>query len=301
MHFLFNSLCVISWVSGRPSSKREWVDSVLHGGGGSHIHGFPSYDETHYILDSYAQWNPLFTRRILTGISVKCRPLWAYWLSGTGLWHDPVDVRKYLEALSKDLMASILNEEAELIDECASQNTTEQFLASLKKYRSPKSSDTTHLESIGGWPNYGKSFFTSLHHAREPTSLTTPFYAYLRTLQALNSQATTPSNDEMQRDNRVIAALIAQREILWMPFVNPDGYIDIAEGADPNIRKNRRITCDKKRSTQSGPTRPSLLQRLLPPQRTPNINLHENGLPDYHEGVDINRNYDDHFVQAHNP
>ncbi|KAH7648218.1 hypothetical protein FG379_000142 [Cryptosporidium bovis] len=97
----------------------------------------------------------------------------------------------------------------------------------------------------------GKPSFllTSLHHSREPAGLTTGIYFISKLL-----------DDFITKKNPHATYILSNTEIWFVPFINPDGYVEIELTKNYGIRKNRRKTCN------SG-------------------NVQD-------DGVDINRNYD---------
>lgn len=112
---------------------------------------------------------------------------------------------------------------------------------------------------------------TSLHHAREPASLTVVLNFATQVLDLAHEAYLNPLDNSMgSLAGRVSKNLLLTRGFVILPFVNPDGYVAIETTGDTSIRKNRRQTCP------SGGTSGK-------------------------QGVDLNRNYDYNFASLHTP
>ena len=77
--------------------------------------------------------------------------------------------------------------------------------------------------------------YTALHHAREPQSMATIVYFMYYLLEAYN--------DPAHPDHDWVVFLIHNRELYFVPVVNPDGYVYV-EQVDLYWRKNRRNNGD---------------------------------------------------------
>ncbi len=73
--------------------------------------------------------------------------------------------------------------------------------------------------------------YTALHHAREPQSMATVMYFMYYLLEAYN--------DPAHPDHDWVVFLVNNRELYFVPVVNPDGYVYV-EQVDLYWRKNRR-------------------------------------------------------------
>mmetsp|Transcript_4770 Transcript_4770/g.18031 ORF Transcript_4770/g.18031 Transcript_4770/m.18031 type:complete len:683 (-) Transcript_4770:225-2273(-) len=85
-----------------------------------------------------------------------------------------------------------------------------------------------------GEPDRPQILFTALMHAREPASLTVVLYIMGHLLELYS-----------QRDPLAVYA-VENRELWFIPFVNPDGYIANQKSGRPGVRKNGRPTCANK-------------------------------------------------------
>lgn len=133
-----------------------------------------------------------------------------------------------------------------------------------------------------GTAGSGRLLVTALHHAREPTSLTATMHFYRYLLGSLSDwyrrgDLKVPGRSETRTETpgvaRLIPSMMLEREVLYMPFVNPDGYVAIERTGNRNIRKNQRPTCSS--APKSG---------------------HVLAL----NGVDLNRNYATAWAKKHN-
>lgn len=240
------------------SIQNRWVDSVINGGQGSHLYGFPSLQETLSILDIYTNKNKEISSKVLVGVSFECRPIYGYWIS-----HSERDSK----GIQKALLDSIKSEEQLFIENC---DNIAEVLQSLDDEL------PSNISDLAASPE-GKLLCTSLHHAREPLSLTTPFYAHIHLLE-----------NEVE-----YAPLLETKEWMWLPFVNPDGYEAVRTSGNELIRKNRRITCNKQ-------NRKLLIDALMRVFGNKSINIHERNKLSERDGVDINRNYGFKFSVEHN-
>ncbi|RMF58697.1 MAG: T9SS C-terminal target domain-containing protein [Calditrichaeota bacterium] len=77
--------------------------------------------------------------------------------------------------------------------------------------------------------------YTALHHAREPQSMATIMYFMYYVLEAYN--------DPGHPDHDWVVFLLENRELYFIPVVNPDGYVYV-EQQDLYWRKNRRNNGD---------------------------------------------------------
>lgn len=140
--------------------------------------------------------------------------------------------------------------------------TTAQLESFLKSVAT-KYSDLAQLTSVGksfesrtiyalclgqcASPNVPQVFFNAMHHSREPVSMMTLVY-FIQYLV----------NGYLRGDPKV-AHILHNRQLWFVPLVNPDGYeYNIHHRNDLWQRKNRRPSCAKH---------------------------------DSHQGVDLNRNY----------
>lgn len=305
--------------NGKYFSYRH-VDALLNEGKGSHFGGFPSYTESNAVLSSLRRWNPLFVHQILVGVSYQCRPMWSYLITAEGALDKPrFEERK--EKLIAALLEDIWEEENGWLESRCEQQTAypQTPAANLQAVGNSNNRVNTSDTSLDASPRQlvtwirnelrlyrtkmghmkgsragetmaaltvssGKILITSLHHAREPVSLTAPLSAFSIIAHALSNwysggEKVMTKKDSTILHSHILPTLMLQREVLFVPFVNPDGYVAIELTNNTDIRKNQRPTCLN-----------SSLEGMLP-------------VPGFHEaelnGVDLNRNYDSSWVQDH--
>ncbi|EZG81179.1 putative carboxypeptidase [Gregarina niphandrodes] len=131
---------------------------------------------------------------------------------------------------------------------------------------------------VFGYADRGRVLMTALHHAREPTSLTASFTVFYGIVDSLNKLALDPAVGRSDPEDGLVSqnalgSLMSGRDIVFVPFVNPDGYRAIELTRNPMIRKNQRPTCT------NNPTNSTALLN----------------------GIDLNRNYGSTFVREHSP
>lgn len=272
------------------------IDQLINGGTGSHYGGYPSYQETMAILNAITTRNPLIVKPFVAGISVECRPIYVFMLSGLGFRKSAQEYNEQLIAMQQNLALSMLEEESVLFEACKNSSTsTGEDVAKFWSHVDARWS--TYTKEISDTVvDVGGVMFTALHHAREPTSLTVPLNTFhFLTEQVGNWVRSVVQNETttaIPRIAQVATALVAEGDIYFVPFVNPDGYAAIDRGGDTWIRKNRRRTCTAKPYKAPLTMQESIRERLHPvtnPKKKPLAS----------EGVDLNRNYDNNFKSAH--
>lgn len=82
---------------------------------------------------------------------------------------------------------------------------------------------------------------TSMHHSREPASLTSGIYFVSKLLE-----------DAVYKQDPASYFLLSNIDVWYVPFVNPDGYAAIERTRNYGIRKNQRKTCNSGRSDEDG-------------------------------------------------
>eukprot|EP01056_Protomagalhaensia_sp_Gyna25_P000572 Protomagalhaensia_sp_Gyna_25__571@NODE_126_length_5040_cov_41_993801_g99_i0_p1_GENE_NODE_126_length_5040_cov_41_993801_g99_i0NODE_126_length_5040_cov_41_993801_g99_i0_p1_ORF_typecomplete_len610_score107_88Peptidase_M14/PF00246_24/1_3e42AstE_AspA/PF04952_14/0_05_NODE_126_length_5040_cov_41_993801_g99_i06012430 len=297
--------------------SRSWVDGVVNGGQGSHHGGFPSLDETVDILKSLSTSNPNLVRRFVAGISVECRPMPLYLLSGMHL-HSPQTVgeaslRHRARVLQRDLASDLILQDGVLIRSCANSTLFPQhrnlWQRILTEYSVPTlaatnennthgtSMDRKEEDGIDWSKSRGGVLLTALHHAREPASLTVPLNLfYWMTSSVVNWML----DSNPSREESLAVSVLRDRDVFFLPFVNPDGYAAIDRGGDPDLRKNRRRTCSKPSVTTLNELHAArhshnvllqLREKLHPPADPIQS-------PSLVDGVDLNRNYDSYFSSS---
>lgn len=101
-------------------------------------------------------------------------------------------------------------------------------------------------ESENVYPNIKLSnkpafLLTSMHHSREPASLTSGIYFVSKLLE-----------DAVYKKDPASYFLLSNIDVWYVPFVNPDGYAAIERTHNYKIRKNQRKTCNSGRSDEDG-------------------------------------------------
>eukprot|EP01054_Gregarina_sp_Poly1_P007831 Gregarina_sp_Poly_1__7830@NODE_443_length_8344_cov_221_121421_g361_i0_p3_GENE_NODE_443_length_8344_cov_221_121421_g361_i0NODE_443_length_8344_cov_221_121421_g361_i0_p3_ORF_typecomplete_len621_score78_26Peptidase_M14/PF00246_24/4_8e38AstE_AspA/PF04952_14/0_00077_NODE_443_length_8344_cov_221_121421_g361_i047866648 len=293
-------LCCI-WLLGF-ALREEYIDRLINGGAGSHYGGFPSFNETLFILNSLRKANPLFVQRFVGGISVECRPLYAYLLTGMGLRESTEVFDTHMSDISRRLARSIMKEDRILVNACANSAPDATFTHLWRSFVSRwrtfagVDADIDIDFNTSALHFKGTVLLTALHHAREPTSLTVPlhlFHFLVRHLGYWTMAAATRQPEKASRLDNVSAALVMDRDIFFVPFVNPDGYVAIEKQGAIDIRKNRRRTCTSPPKHKL----PFSLEEGVRESLYPLTNPDE--APSLSDGVDLNRNYDNHFESAH--
>ncbi|KAF7457446.1 zinc carboxypeptidase superfamily protein [Cryptosporidium felis] len=106
----------------------------------------------------------------------------------------------------------------------------------LEKEKYSKQSSSDELST--GKPSF---LLTSMHHSREPASLTTGIYFVSKLLE-----------DSIYKQDPSSYFLMSSIDIWYVPLVNPDGYAAIERTRNFGIRKNQRKTCNSGRSDEDG-------------------------------------------------
>eukprot|EP01053_Blabericola_migrator_P007697 Blabericola_migrator_1__7696@NODE_392_length_9038_cov_131_832349_g80_i1_p2_GENE_NODE_392_length_9038_cov_131_832349_g80_i1NODE_392_length_9038_cov_131_832349_g80_i1_p2_ORF_typecomplete_len590_score67_26Peptidase_M14/PF00246_24/1_3e41_NODE_392_length_9038_cov_131_832349_g80_i125354304 len=272
--------------------RSEWIDSVINSGGGTHYGGFPSYNESLSILKHLSNVNPAYVTPFITGISVECRPLYLFQLSGKGLSNTTTHTIESAR-LQSNFAFSIMREDGVLVRSCSTSKELPQYQRLWQRFL-VKWNDTAQSKIVDTVKDdRGKILITALHHAREPASLTVT----LNSFHFLSSHAGNwiAGFNSVSRLDLLCASLLDDRDVFVMPFVNPDGYVAIEAGGDINIRKNRRRTCSK-----GAPNHLRSEGNEVEAKRQQRYPLTDSdSTPSAVDGVDLNRNYDCFFTVSH--
>ncbi|OII74481.1 carboxypeptidase [Cryptosporidium ubiquitum] len=116
----------------------------------------------------------------------------------------------------------------------------------IEAYRIGFFGKNNDLDSESSYPNIkpgNKPAFllTSMHHSREPASLTTGIYFVSKLLE-----------DAVYKQDPASYFLLSNIDVWYVPFVNPDGYAAIERTRNYGIRKNQRKTCNSGRPDEEG-------------------------------------------------
>eukprot|EP01055_Gregarina_sp_Pseudo9_P002526 Gregarina_sp_Pseudo_9__2525@NODE_27_length_5599_cov_16_826439_g25_i0_p1_GENE_NODE_27_length_5599_cov_16_826439_g25_i0NODE_27_length_5599_cov_16_826439_g25_i0_p1_ORF_typecomplete_len623_score151_19Peptidase_M14/PF00246_24/4_8e38AstE_AspA/PF04952_14/0_08_NODE_27_length_5599_cov_16_826439_g25_i020873955 len=267
------------------------IDGLINNGTGTHYGGYPSFSETIAILDTLAETNPLLVKSFVAGISVECRPLHLYMLTGLGLRMPSPSFKTHIQNIERALATQTVREDRLLVTSCAS--TSNDTFAEFWTRMLNKWSAEEPVAATTPVKDQGSVLMTAVHHAREPTSLTVPLNLFFFLTHWVGNWTHAVALERPVRHMAsVAAALVAHRDVYLLPFVNPDGYVAIERGGDINIRKNRRRTCG-----QRGPRVPLSLEEALREKLHPLTDSRRKALAS--DGVDLNRNYDNSFAVLH--
>lgn len=196
------------------------------------LDGFPSHSEALSVLNYMVKWNPLFVARIPTGVSYECNLIWGYWLSGTGAIdrkNKERRVRYLTQQFVKDIKAE---EEWWLKTRCQNHSeSVNKLLHRMEQLDAPNDQHTSAEPTDSTDPinqHDGRMLLTALHHAREPSTLTATMYTFVYLASTLadwyrgRMPVVKGSNSHL-----MVPSLMLHRELLYVPFVNPDGYLAI--------------------------------------------------------------------------
>jgi murein tripeptide amidase MpaA len=186
---------------------------------------FPTYNETEYFFQESMKLYPHLITRFPIGVSYENRTLFGYRI------HNMTKKSRCI------LKQSSLSDSKETI-----------FDIKLKKCQVPLFSKSKSFSMVSLidrlqntrtiQTNYRREcpriLLTALHHAREPLSLTTLLYFIQKLIYTAEHEKT---------GNDLSRYLLEYRDIVLIPFVNPDGYIAIEKSRYFLKRKNARPTC----------------------------------------------------------
>lgn len=253
-------------------NQSNWREDLDHGS----LKGFPTYAEAVRFLGVLLLTYPTLLRRFPIGISYEGRILYAYALRNTS-HSDTTELASHKMRKSRDRAAPIAPPTFDVHrGMCLARNYSGSDISPLDalearlRYAEPLSgSEQRKRDNMRFDKNKTpRLLFTALHHAREPASLTTLLNFIGRLLETATLKFEQRQQDAKALQRHVAARYLLQnREIVVVPFVNPDGYVAIEKFKDYTLRKNRRPTCNN---------------------------------PLFH-GVDLNRNYGYKFLRNHTP
>lgn len=245
--------------------ESDWESVLDHGS----LRGFPTYNETSSFFDKLLLTYPTLIQRFIIGMSYENRTLYAYRLHNVTASIDYAQDRGAWNFLRNPVNVPYVFDTNH--QRCAADgySVDHGFGMVDLEYRLKDAKNTQYVRKRTAQEiSFPSTLITALHHAREPASLTTVLNFVGRLLTSATGEF---KNSTLERNQeRVMARYILQhRDVVVIPFVNPDGYVAIETLNIFDLRKNRRPTC-----------------------------FYHSPVT-YNHGVDLNRNYGFMFTKEH--